>query len=150
MAPLLALAAMETGRPTRLGRSPMHKNRSTSAQYQSTVSRSVWHCDLYLTCTGSPVNISFEQLSLLLSHTTSVMWKAVREHLNDCFSNHCSSCPSNGNCPLPSRVIDVEAKDNSEGLSLHTTNPNERGKYVALSYCCKFANERFVSALFPL
>lgn len=85
----------------------------------------------------SNVQVSFEQQPRPLSYAGKGIVEAIKKKLNECFTNHHSTCPSNLDRPLPSRVINVEAKDRPEGLSLHISELNESGEYVALSYCCK-------------
>lgn len=55
--------------------------------------------------------------------------------LEDCAAHHSSTCPSDLDVLLPSRVIDVNSDENSEGLSLHISAPDEQAHYTALSYC---------------
>jgi hypothetical protein len=53
--------------------------------------------------------------------------------LENCAIHHASTCPSDLNALLPTRVINVNSDQNREGLSLHISTPDERAHYAALS-----------------
>ncbi|KAI8656566.1 HET domain-containing protein [Fusarium sp. Ph1] len=59
----------------------------------------------------------------------------AKQWISDCLFKHYGTCPSNYRSPLPLRLIDVGPSDGSESPKLITTAPNQRGRYVALSYC---------------
>jgi hypothetical protein len=78
---------------------------------------------------------SAPQRDLFISVANPLVVQAAKTLLKDCTSNHISTCPSNLNPIPPLRVIDVEAEDNQERLTLRITSSTERGPYTALSYC---------------
>ena len=79
--------------------------------------------------------LSFEQKSTQIPVTGNKIAEESRRLLQECAITHSSTCPSGLITRLPTRVIDTNSAQNSQGLSLHISTADELGQYAALSYC---------------
>ncbi|KAL9127217.1 MAG: hypothetical protein Q9217_003855 [Psora testacea] len=61
-------------------------------------------------------------------------YQTVHGWLHDCLHEH-AECVRERNSLLPSRVLDVGDVSRGNNLRLHLSAMNERGRYIALSYC---------------
>ncbi|KAF4632651.1 hypothetical protein G7Y89_g5472 [Cudoniella acicularis] len=122
---------------------PFYKSKILAFQVFADISDPFYICGVEVA--GNRGFVSFDRRPLRISVTNRQMIEASKRLLDDCVTNHSSTCPSEPKVLLPSRVIDVNSDANQEGLSLHICAPDERGCYAALSYCWGYPPPLFVT-----
>src|SRR5215471_13474429 len=69
-----------------------------------------------------------------INPATDEIFATARAWIVDCLGNH-KACHYERKTLLPSRVIDVGDDMTAQTVKLHITGEEEKGEYVALSYC---------------